>query len=310
MPRLVPFPTERTHENIASPPVTRALEVLHGPAARAARAGHARARPGEHPGLRAFARRAVEGRPDVRRPGRVPGAARRRAGRRDDDAGGAGVRDADRRSRRRSRSAGRAPTTSASAGAAGSAGQGRGRRSERRRVAVRDRRRAAGGGVARRGAADLQRRRGAARAGRRAGAPRRHRPAWSRAACRWGCAWPIATAPRWSSWTSGWRTCTPSTPAACWRACRAAPQRRCRVVAGTATLDRRHREAGADGGRGERDAVAVHAEPVPERARPAGGAAGPAPRRASSRARQREVSAGRGAQTTRVGSLDSAREPP
>src|SRR5450631_1210392 len=95
MPTLFAFIAERTYENIASPPVPRAVEVLHGAAARVARAGHTGTGPGEHPGVRAFARGAVEGRADVRRSGRVPGAARRCARRGDDDAGGAGVGDAD-----------------------------------------------------------------------------------------------------------------------------------------------------------------------------------------------------------------------
>ena len=66
--------------------------------------------PGEHPGVRALPGRPLEGRPDVRRPGRVPGPAGRRAGCRDHVAGGDGLRDTDGRAGAPADRAVRAPT--------------------------------------------------------------------------------------------------------------------------------------------------------------------------------------------------------
>ena len=98
VPTVVPaFVGLKSHENASSSTFKGAVEVLHGTSPRAPWPRHARARSGQYPRVRALAGRPLEGRPNVCRPGRVPGPAGRCTGRRDHAPRRAGVGDLDRR---------------------------------------------------------------------------------------------------------------------------------------------------------------------------------------------------------------------
>ena len=228
----VPAATSKPHENTETSTFQGALEVLHGASARASRAGYAGTGPREHPRLRALAGRPLERRPDVRRPGRVPGPAGRRPRRGAHAAGRHGVRNPDGRAgppadRRRRQ---RATTGSAGAGAT---------RAEPLEVAsdaslfALDASKFDGG----RGVVLLIASNGEGRtsSGRRSAATPTS-AGWSPAPCRWGSAWRSATARSWCSSISGVANVQAFDACHVLSSLSTRAQRRCRVIAGTATV--------------------------------------------------------------------------